>query len=152
MPEMPFKIFEAEASNSEGGRNLMDFRTAWNILKNHDFLAKNRNLIYGYGKVRFHNKFESFPHFMVKAALAYAIFAKNGDGLVTELDLSDSRTVDVVQIKDASNIIGYEIESEHNTKESPNGIDIVEVPLRRMPRKAHEGIKELMKWCQEIVV
>jgi hypothetical protein len=130
----------------------MDFRTAWNILKNRDFLAKNRNLIYGYGKVRFHNKFESFSHFMVKAALSYAIYAKNGDGLVTELDLSDSRTVDAVQIKDASNIIGYEIESKCNKKEKINGLDIIEVKISRMPLKAKAGIEELRKWCQEIVV
>ena len=130
----------------------MDFRTAWNILRNKNFIAKDRNLAYGYGKVKFHNRFESPEHFLMKSALAYAIFAKSGDGVVTELDLSDSRTVDVVQIKDANNIIGYEVESEKNEKMEVNGMDIIEVKLSRLSLKAKEGMKELMKVAEEAIV
>jgi hypothetical protein len=130
----------------------MNFREVKYILGRKGILAKDRNIAYSYNRIKFHNQYETTEHFISKAMLTFLIFCNNEKGILTEVDFKNGRTADALQVSRDGQLVAYEIESEKNTKKEIEGVDTVEIPLRKMPMKAREGIKELEKWLSQYLI
>jgi hypothetical protein len=130
----------------------MDFRKTAQILREKNCLNNGRNFIYGYNRAKIHSPSETPAHFISKSALIYMIF-KKGINTVSEAEMSNGRAIDVLQVCKNGDLVGYELESNgHDTKIGVNGVDIVDIDLRKMPQKAQEGIKELLKWLDQFII
>jgi len=131
----------------------MGFREDAKIIRINGSFNNNRNFIYGYNRIKIHNQYETAEHFMAKAMLGFLIFSGKGGTFVSEAEMSSGRCVDIVQItKKNRNLVGYEIENTKNKKTGIAGIDIVEIPLKKMPREAKDGLKALENWLNEYVI
>ena len=94
-------------------------------------------------KVRFHNRGETFKHFLVKAMISKILFNR-GRVFVTEAEFKCGRVVDVLDVTEK---IGYEVEtSGKNSKKDP--INIVTIDLRKVP----DEIKGLEKYLKKEVM
>jgi hypothetical protein len=115
-------------------------------------LNNERNPLYGINKVKIHSHFETLEHFVSKAILTYLLF-KNNNGTITEAEMRNGRSIDVLSVNDNENYVGYELESNgHNSKPDVEGVDIIEIDLRKMPDTAKKGMNDLMKWLEEFIV
>jgi hypothetical protein len=129
----------------------MDYDRAISILRGSNILAQDRKLEYGMGKVRIHSRFETMEHFITKALVSFIIYQKGG-AFMSEAECHNGRVLDILQVTKNKNLVAYEIETVHNGKVSVEGVDIVEVPLKDMPEKAKDGLKELEKWLKQYIV
>lgn len=130
----------------------MNYRVVSHILNEKDCIAQKRKLLYGYNRVRIHNRFETFEHFITKAMLTFLIFKKGKKGVITEAEMRNGRQIDVLQVARNGNLVGYEIENNKFDKIDVDGVDIIEINLKKMPQKAREGIKELEKFVKEYLI
>lgn len=130
----------------------MNLRDMSIILNKKECMNKERKIIYGYNRVRIHNKYETKEHFMTKALLTHMIFSRTRNGVMTEADMRDGRSIDVLQVAKNGDLVGYEIENGKNTKNDVDGVDFVEINLKKMPKKAKEGIKELENWLKVYLI
>ncbi len=121
------------------------------LLNRKNILAEDRKLEYGYNRIRAHNRWESEEHFITKALLSFKIMKHKDKAILSEAEMRNGRSIDVLQVSRKS-LVGYEIESSHNTKDDVEGVDFIEISLTKMPKKAKEGIKELSKWLNEFIV
>jgi len=102
-------------------------------------------------KMCFHSRNESQIHFLIKSMISHIIFTK-GDGLVTEAEFENGRVVDVLQMKDSGNLIGYEIESEKNNKQDVDKVDIIEINVKDIPVEIKNNCTKLYTWLKNLVV
>lgn len=130
----------------------MEFRETCYLIREKECLRHMKYLGHYYNKCRIHSRFETTEHFMAKAMLMFMIFSKGEKAVLTEVEMRNGRTVDVLQINKKGELVGYEIENVKNTKTGIDGIDIVEIPLRKMPREAKAGLKALENWLKEYVI
>ena len=129
----------------------MDFEKARSILREADILAEGRKLEYGLGKIRPHSRFETNEHLLVKALVSFMALKKDNQ-FITEAECRNGKIIDIIQIKKNGNLIAYEIESVKNNKPDVENVDTVEIPLKEMPEKAKEGLKELEKWLKAYII
>lgn len=130
----------------------MDYLKARHILLNKKLYAENRNLRYGYGKVRFHQYIhETMEHFLAKAIITKLILKKK-HGCLTEHELSDGRTIDVLQVINKNNIIGYEVENSDYKKPDVKGIDIQVIDLRKLPDNVKKAFKTLENYFKDQII
>lgn len=132
----------------------MNYMKIKQILRGKGCMNDGKDLRYGYNKIRFHYHKETLPHLIAKAMLSFLIFSKRSEGVITEAELHNGRVLDILHIKKSENLIGYELDSTKSYK--PNideyPIDVVDIDLRKMPKKAKEGIKILSKWLEDYII
>lgn len=129
----------------------MDFKKTAFLLREKNCMNEQRKFIYGYNRTKIHNQYETFEHYMAKAALVYLIFKKKMN-VISEAEMNTGRVVDVLQICKNGDLVGYECESGKNNKLDIKGVDIVDVPLNKMPEFAKDGIFELKKWLEQYLI
>ena len=130
----------------------MEFRETSRLLHQKECLRHMKYLGHYYNKVRIHNRHETSEHFMAKAMLMFMIFSKGDKAVLTEVETKTGRTVDVVSVNKKGELVGYEIENVKNMKTGIDGVDIVEIPLRKMPISARQGFKALENWLKEFTI
>jgi len=129
----------------------MDCKDVYAILRKNNkekIFAERRNIRYGLNKVRYHNRQESLEHFIAKAVATHIIFGK-GNGVISEVYMIDGRCIDVLEINQKRELIGYEFENEKFDKSAVEGVDIFEVKLKNMPQLAKNGLKCLENWLKK---
>jgi len=129
----------------------MDYDRAIVALREGNILAQDRKLEYGMCKVRIHSRFESMEHFITKALVSYIIHQKSG-AFMSEAECRNGRVLDILQVTNNKNLVAYEIESVHNTKQDVENVDMIEIQLKEMPESARQGILDLSKWLEQFIV
>lgn len=129
----------------------MDYRIAIRFLKKARILNSRKDYLYGYNKIRIHNRFETTEHFMAKAMMSFLIF-KKGKVFITEADCRNGRVLDILQINKNGEFVSYEIESNKLDKSDVDGVDTFEIKLSKMPPEARKGLKSMEKWLNKYVV
>jgi hypothetical protein len=130
---------------------MMDFNKINFILKRKDCLNDQRNFMFAYNRVRFHNIYETKEHFTAKALLTFMLF-KSGKASISEAEMRNGRVIDTLQVCKNGDLVGYEIESVHNTKQDVENVDMIEIQLKEMPESARQGILDLSKWLEQFIV
>jgi hypothetical protein len=148
---LPQQIPLHQTGDNQEGENMMDMRIIMRNYSHSHSLNTGRNPVYGINKVRFHNKYETLEHFMAKALISMLIIRKE-KGIITEAELRNGRVIDILQFNRKGEMVGYEINSGKPEKIEADGIDIVDIPLERMPEKSREGLKELEKWLVNYII
>lgn len=129
----------------------MNYWQIKNILKNKDCLNPERNINYSYNRTKFHNRYESFEHFMAKAMLTFLLF-KKGKGIISEAEMRDGRVIDILQINKKGELVGYELNNTKPDKIDVHNVDIADIPLDQMPETAKQGIRDLGKWLEQYII
>jgi hypothetical protein len=128
----------------------MNYTLAKRILDIKGILTHDRDILYGWNRVRIHGPKETNIHFLTKSLLALLLM-KKGKGVITEAETRNARCVDVLQVT-KNGLVAYEIENEHNTKNDVPGVDIVEIPLSKAPASFKKGIKDMERWLKQYMV
>lgn len=130
----------------------MDFYRAKQILTKKGVLISNRDLGYGFNKIRSHqHKFESIPHFLSKCIIGKLIL-KQGDAVITEHEYPDGKQIDVLQIKRNGDLIGYQIETGNYEEKEFSNTDVITIDLRKAPKEVHQAFKILEKYFRRFIV
>jgi len=120
------------------------------------FLTRNRGIkrTNNINKVLFHSRTnESLEHFIIKAIISFLIFSKRNDGVLTEAEFENGRTIDVLQVKPSGNLIGYEIEgNRHNKKRDVDNVDIFEINIKDIPKEFIISLRRLYNWFDSNIV
>jgi hypothetical protein len=131
----------------------MGFREDAKIIMENGNFNNKRNFIYGYNRIKIHNRYETIEHFITKAMLGFLIFSKGKGSFISEAETISGRVVDLIQItNEHKNLVAYEIESDKNTKSYIKGVDEVEIRLADMPETSRQGLKDLAKWIEGYVI
>lgn len=109
-----------------------------------------KSLMYGLNKVRFHNRMESFSHFLTKCVLAKLIFNQK-DGIITEYEYPDCKVMDVLQVK-KDEIIGYQVETNSFEEKKFYNTSVLIVDLRKCPKEVEDAFKTLKNYFKEFIV
>lgn len=123
------------------------------ILESNNLLINNRDMMYGWMKIRAHQFLnESFLHFMVKATIGNVI-GRGLEGFITEHDFPEGGTIDVLQIKKSGEIIGYQIETDrgYEIKEFPIS-NIIVIETFKFPRDILACFKKIETYIKKVVV
>lgn len=149
MKIMPFGIIAVKEVKKVSN---MEFRETSRLLHQKECLRHMKYLGHYYSKCRIHNRHETSEHFMAKAMLMFMIFSKGEKAVLTEVETRSGRTIDVLQVNKKGELVGYEIENTKNIKSGIAGIDIVEIPLKKLPKEAKAGLKVLENWLKEYAI
>lgn len=126
----------------------MDYYKLKHTLLKKGISGEKRDILYGYNRIRFHNRYETLPHFLTKALLGFLIFKKS-DGMISEFELKTGEIADIFQTKKNGELIFYEIES---LKEKPKTYAQVTIKLKDMPKEVKDGLIAFKKWIEKYIV
>lgn len=105
-----------------------------------------------YNAVRFHNKNESFNHFLVKCAVAKILYNKrmsvSGEFPLMRRGI-EVRTFDVI---DFTEMNVYEVESEKNTPRKLPYLNEITIYIDDMPGEVKSALAVLRRWLEAKVV
>ena len=131
----------------------MNYYEVCHRLSTKGLLCEGRDLKYGLNKVRSHqHRQETMAHFIIKAVVAKLAMAK-GDNIVTEHELSQGGSIDVLQLKRRSEV-AYEVESgsSKHSRNFPPGVDQIDIKISELPKEVLDAIKVLENHFSKVVI
>ena len=132
----------------------MKYLQALMIMEKNNLMPQNRELKYGWNKIRAHSRrSETMEHFIGKAIVGKLII-QQGDGMITEHEFPNCQKADVIQLKmEDKSITAYQIHHTHKDPEiDVKNVGTIWIDINKAPQEVKTAFKTLENFFKGFIV